>query len=174
MSVLRNDFNRAITAKSSLTMAIRALQDSSKHVTDKRRLSRLVEAVGVLEQELRNHDEIIDRINLLVQNFDKTLISHANTRLYAIDQLIKVNAEFIATKQKNYLSRMNEAAGKRINLEDCRPLDTEPTAADRAANAAEKAALLAEQSLLNEFMKAGPLFDTERLKQTALASLISA
>jgi hypothetical protein len=174
MNVLRNDYNRAITAKSSLTMAIQALHASLKFISDKKRLNQINEAIGILEQELIIYDEIIERINLLMQNFDKTLITHASNRIYQIDGLLKWNQGIIARKQKSYEDRANDSRAQRIPFEQFRPLDAEPTDADRANVAAERAALLEEQALLHEFLKDGALFDIDRLKSTSLASLIPA
>jgi hypothetical protein len=169
MNILKNDYTQAITARKALTGAIQALQDSSKHVSDKKRLSRLVEVIGVLKQESSSHDEVISRIDSMVANFDKSLISAASHRIYEIDALIKWSEGAIARKQKSYEDRVNEARNQHVRLEHYRTLDVEPTDEDRAANAAERAALLAEQVLLTEFMKDGPLFDIDRLKSTALA-----
>jgi tetrahydromethanopterin S-methyltransferase subunit A len=169
MNVLKNDYRNALASQKALTEAVGALHAAMAHIDNKKLRESIVGVIGGIESISATSQEVVDRINKMVANFDKNLINHASNRIHQIDGLLRWNSGVIARKQMAFESRANDSRAQRIPFEQFRPLDAEPTDADRANVAEERAALLEEQKLLHEFLRDGALFDIDRLKSTAIA-----
>jgi len=170
MQINKENHKQAVLCNKSITVAINSLQKLS--YCDGEVVNDVNSCVASLQSTHKSNEVFIAECEEFKSRADHALISHANKRLYKIQQLLKSNAGEIARMADAYTNRKNDAITAQVPLESFKPLTKEPTEADNKRVEQERVSLLEESSQLNEFISSNPFLDIQLLRGTGVEKFI--
>ena len=171
MSVIsKTQFAQSQIAVAALTQVVGAIAklDLSSLNDDVILHNQLGDIAKQLEEILATHNNIVAEGEAIKKSVDQAWVGQAFERQRKLNLELELNENAIATMERNYESRRQQAADLRIDVKNHKPLDCLPTDEDRERIANEKAVIELELSRINAFIMSAPFFDSELLVGTIL------